>query len=278
MALAGRRWGRFDVRLEGRSPLLPIVAAMMNRRSALTGICTGDQGMFVERSLFDEVGGFPPLPLMEDVALSGDPAREGGAAALRRAIASSSRGAAGMRAVRSGRSHRCGRLRFAYWRGADPARLARRYTGTDPAPRATLQVFAKPPLPGLVKTRLASAIGNEAAAAVYRDLVLRTLGVAAAARRAGVVRDVELLGRSGGTAGATRDLGRTTRIELRTQRGADLGERMRNALRTRSLRVTPRSSSEPTFPASTSRTSRARPPRCKRTMPSSAPRRMAGMS
>ena len=47
--IAGQRWGRFDVRLEGRSPLLPLIAAMMNRRSALTGICTGDQGMFVER-------------------------------------------------------------------------------------------------------------------------------------------------------------------------------------------------------------------------------------
>jgi rSAM/selenodomain-associated transferase 2 len=61
---AGRRWGRFDVRIAGRSPLLPVVATLMNLRSAITGICTGDQGMFVERALFDEVGGFPAIPLM----------------------------------------------------------------------------------------------------------------------------------------------------------------------------------------------------------------------
>ena len=64
------QWGRFDVRIEGRSPLLAVVAGLMNWRSRLTGIATGDQAMFVTRAAFAAVGGFPDIPLMEDVALS----------------------------------------------------------------------------------------------------------------------------------------------------------------------------------------------------------------
>ena len=63
-------WGRFDVAIDGRSRLLPVIAAMMNRRSRWTGIATGDQAMFMTRAAFDAVGGFPDQPLMEDVELS----------------------------------------------------------------------------------------------------------------------------------------------------------------------------------------------------------------
>ena len=69
LARSGRNWGRFDVRFDGGG-LLRIVAAMMNLRSRLTGIATGDQAMFVTRAAFEQAGGFPPIPLMEDVALS----------------------------------------------------------------------------------------------------------------------------------------------------------------------------------------------------------------
>ena len=63
-------WGRFDVVIEGTHPLLRLVAWSMNRRSRLTGIVTGDQALFVRREVFAQVGGFPELPLMEDIALS----------------------------------------------------------------------------------------------------------------------------------------------------------------------------------------------------------------
>ncbi len=84
-ALAGKRcWGRFDVRLTGRPPLLSMIAAAMSLRSRLTGIATGDQAMFMTREAFEAVGGFPVQPLMEDIEmsrrlkrLSGLPAREG---------------------------------------------------------------------------------------------------------------------------------------------------------------------------------------------------------
>lgn len=67
---SGGRWGRFDVRIGGTSAWLPVVAAMMNWRSRLTGIATGDQAIFVSRADFEAVGGFPAIPLMEDIALS----------------------------------------------------------------------------------------------------------------------------------------------------------------------------------------------------------------
>ena len=63
-------WGRFDLRIAGRHPLLALVARMINWRSRLTGIATGDQAIFVTREAFWSVGGFPDLPLMEDIAIS----------------------------------------------------------------------------------------------------------------------------------------------------------------------------------------------------------------
>jgi hypothetical protein len=65
-----RVWGRFDLRIAGRHPLLALVARMINWRSRFTGIATGDQALFVTRDAFWSVGGFPDLPLMEDIALS----------------------------------------------------------------------------------------------------------------------------------------------------------------------------------------------------------------
>jgi rSAM/selenodomain-associated transferase 2 len=70
LADSRRVWGRFDVRISGRSPMLRVVSRLMNLRSRLTGIATGDQAMFVTRSAFDAVGGFPDQPLMEDIELS----------------------------------------------------------------------------------------------------------------------------------------------------------------------------------------------------------------
>jgi rSAM/selenodomain-associated transferase 2 len=67
---AGHRWGRFDVRLSGRQWLLRVIEVLMNLRSRMTGIATGDQGIFVSREAFDEVHGYPAIPLMEDIALS----------------------------------------------------------------------------------------------------------------------------------------------------------------------------------------------------------------
>jgi rSAM/selenodomain-associated transferase 2 len=64
------QWGRFDVELRGSHPMLKVVAKLMNWRSRLTGIATGDQAVFVTKQLFESVGRYPEIALMEDIALS----------------------------------------------------------------------------------------------------------------------------------------------------------------------------------------------------------------
>ena len=66
----GHIWGRFDVRLSGSRWMYRVISFMINRRSAWTGIATGDQAIFVRRNTFREVSGFPAIPLMEDIAIS----------------------------------------------------------------------------------------------------------------------------------------------------------------------------------------------------------------
>lgn len=121
---SGRAWGRFDVGFDDDG-CLRLVSCMMNWRSRLTGICTGDQAMFVTRTAFIDAGGFPAIPLMEDVALSARLKQIGSPLCLRARVITSAR-----------RWRRHGvwrtillmwRLRLAYFFGADPGRLARRY-------------------------------------------------------------------------------------------------------------------------------------------------------
>ncbi len=118
-------WGRFDVRLSGAQPAFRIIGFFMNLRSRITGIATGDQAMFVCRQLFSRIGGFPRIPLMEDIALS------------RKLRAMSRPLCLQQQAVTSSRrweSHGVTRtvllmwsLRIAYFAGIRPERLARLY-------------------------------------------------------------------------------------------------------------------------------------------------------
>lgn len=120
-----RGWGRFDVAIAGAHPLLRIVERLMNLRSRLTGIATGDQAIFVTRSLFTAVGGYPEIPLMEDIALSKRLKRYGPPLCLRQRVLTS-----GRRWEKHGVARTIllmWRLRLAYWAGADPAELALRY-------------------------------------------------------------------------------------------------------------------------------------------------------
>ena len=87
----GYRWGRFDVELAGRHPFLPVIASSMNLRSRLSGIATGDQAIFVERKLFDQIGGYPQQPLMEDIELSKRLSRHGRPACLVSQVTTSAR-------------------------------------------------------------------------------------------------------------------------------------------------------------------------------------------
>jgi len=120
-----RNWGHFDVRLSGRHPLLRAVEYLMNWRSRLTGIATGDQAIFVKKELFERVGGFPEIELMEDIALSKTLKRYGPALCLSQGVVTSSR-----RWERNGILRTIflmWRLRLVYALGADPGRLAKLY-------------------------------------------------------------------------------------------------------------------------------------------------------
>ena len=121
---SGAPWGRFDIRIEG-GPFLRIVALTMNLRSRLTGIATGDQAMFVTRPAFQSAGGFPDIALMEDVALSRSLKKLSSPLYLRVRVVTS-----GRRWQRQGLMRTIllmWRLRLAYFLGARPAALARRY-------------------------------------------------------------------------------------------------------------------------------------------------------
>ncbi len=124
LASSARFWGRFNVGIEGGG-ILRLVALMMNARSRLTGICTGDQALFVTRAAFERVGGFPSIALMEDVALSARLKRVSRPLALRARVTTSGRRWRQNGALRTVLLMWLLRLEFFF--GADPARLARQY-------------------------------------------------------------------------------------------------------------------------------------------------------
>ena len=135
MPPSARRWptrrslgGRFDVSLVPSTPLLRLVAKLINVRSRLSRIATGDQAIFVRRTVFEQLGGFAPMPLMEDLAFTIALKRQGRVACLRERVETSSR-----RWLRDGPVRTIllmWWLRFLYFCGVSPARLRRRYADT----------------------------------------------------------------------------------------------------------------------------------------------------
>lgn len=124
-ALRGHAWGRFDVALDGAHPVYRMIAAMMNLRSRLSSIATGDQAIFMRRDFYIEAGGFPPLALMEDIAFCKRARRLARPACLRERVITSAR-----RWEKNGVWRTIllmWRLRLAYFMGADPEALALRY-------------------------------------------------------------------------------------------------------------------------------------------------------
>lgn len=119
--------GRFDVRIDSPRPLLGVVGWMMNQRSRLSGISTGDQGIFVRRAVFEEIGGYADIPLMEDVELTRRLKRRGRVAALRLRVTTSARKWEREGAVRT--IVLMWTLRLLYALGVSPARLHRWYYG-----------------------------------------------------------------------------------------------------------------------------------------------------
>ncbi len=165
-------WGFCRVALSGQSGVLALVALMMNLRSSLTQIATGDQMLFLQRELFEEIGGYAEIPLMEDVEI------------CKRLRRNSRSQRTALRVVTSSRRWReqgtfktilrMWQLRLRYWLGASPAELHRRYYGVKAELPLLLMQFAREPIPGRVKTRLQPYLSAAQATNLHSEMVLHT--------------------------------------------------------------------------------------------------------
>jgi len=222
---AGKHWGRFDVLIDGTPAALRIVARLMNLRSRLTGIATGDQAIFVRRSVFESLGGFTDLPLMEDVELSTRLRRHSAPACIQTPVITS-----GRRWEQHGVWTTIALmwwLRAACFFGASTVALARWY-GYAPRPEAaaaTIAILARAPSPGQAKTRLIPALGAQGAARAQRRFTRNTLCLAASADTGPVTLwcapDADQL--------FFRALHRAGGVALQSQCDGDLGARMQHA-------------------------------------------------
>jgi rSAM/selenodomain-associated transferase 1 len=196
---------------------------MMNLRSRWSGIATGDQGIFIARTLFADIGGFPVIPLMEDIALSRLAKARDAPLCLRERIVTSAR-----RWERHGALRTIAlmwQLRLAYSLGGDPARLACRYHAAR-ANETRVIVFARAPEPGTAKTRLIPLLGADGAAALQGLMMERALTTALAA----AVGRVELWCAPSAQHPLLAACIERHDINGATQREGDLGARMQHAV------------------------------------------------
>jgi rSAM/selenodomain-associated transferase 2/rSAM/selenodomain-associated transferase 1 len=222
-ALNSQAWGRFDVRLSASDPRLRLVEAMMNLRSRLTGIATGDQAMFVRAEVFRSLGGFPDQPLMEDIELSKRLLKASPPACLRERVRTSAR-----KWERGGVWRTVWlmwRLRLAYFFGATPAQLALQYgyRPSHPAAQAAIAILAKAPVPGVAKTRLIPLLGASGAARAQRQFI----GQALHAAQQSALGNVTLWCAPDAQHRRFRSLQAHFKITCLNQLEGDLGERMR---------------------------------------------------
>ena len=224
-------WGWFDVRLGRQRAIFRLIASLMNLRARRSGVCTGDQALFVSTSLFRRAGGFPEIPLMEDIAMC---------RRLGKLVRPQPQPFATLTSARRWESQgvlrtilRMWRLRLLYFFGVSPERLAREYYPAlhDSAPGfaypgARILVFARAPEAGKVKTRLAREIGEGAALGLYLAMLHRVFATAEQAALA----EVHLWAASNPR--HPEFLGLCDIRGIHRQEGDDLGERMRHAAAT----------------------------------------------
>jgi rSAM/selenodomain-associated transferase 2/rSAM/selenodomain-associated transferase 1 len=187
---SGFSWGRFDVKIidddkntfanrhstHHKAPwTFNLIGAMMNWRSRLTSIATGDQAIFVLRREFEAVGGYPVQSLMEDIALSLTLRARRRPANLRSKVRTSGRRWTTHGTVQTILT--MWRLRWLYSRGVDPSVLATAY-GYKTRAVADVAIMARAPLAGQAKTRLIPLLGPQGAARAHRKMLLKTIATA----------------------------------------------------------------------------------------------------
>jgi rSAM/selenodomain-associated transferase 2/rSAM/selenodomain-associated transferase 1 len=224
----------FAFRLDARGLWWRLIEAGQRVRETLTGLAYGDQGLLVSRSRLDGVGGVPDIPIMEDVELVRRLRRTGGIRRLPAHLLTSPRRYRQDGPVRGWL--RNATLILLYRMGASPGRLSRWYRprrlgGTLPEepnasrPAPILLVFAKAPVPGRVKTRLAGELGTEGAAELYRRMGRLVVDRV----RSGPWRTRICYDPPGEEASVRRWFGDGGDLEFRPQSGGDLGHRMAEA-------------------------------------------------
>jgi rSAM/selenodomain-associated transferase 2 len=122
---SGWHWGRFDVRFDNPRWWYRLISAMMNWRSRLSGIATGDQAMFMTRAAYDLVSGFDEIQLMEDIAMSKKLKTIGKPLCLKESVVTAARRWEQKGVFRTIITMWC--LRLAYYLGVSPNRLAAWY-------------------------------------------------------------------------------------------------------------------------------------------------------
>jgi rSAM/selenodomain-associated transferase 2 len=120
-------WGGFYVKLSGTQPIFRLIESLMNLRSRLTGILTGDQVFFVRRDIFYDIGGFKEIPLMEDIEISKRLKRQGPPAFIPVFAVTSSRKWEEQGIIRT--MLKMWALRLAYFLGTNPKLLVKYYYG-----------------------------------------------------------------------------------------------------------------------------------------------------
>lgn len=177
-ASEGVGWGRFDIKLSGRSPVFRVIERAINWRSWASGIATGDQAIFVDRRLFMALGGYQAIPLMEDIEISQRLRKVCRPLCIRHKALTSSRRWEMHGIIKT--TVLMWWLRWRYFVGASPQVLHRRYYPdhyrSDKAPGVTtrLLLFAKVPERGRVKTRIQPLLGEDGALDLHKRLIRYT--------------------------------------------------------------------------------------------------------
>lgn len=126
---SNKAWGRFDVRINGKHGMFWVIAYMMNVRSKLSGICTGDQTIFVRKKVFESLSGYAPVPLMEDIEISQRLKKISAPYCIKEKVITSSRRWEHHGIIRT--IVTMWQLRLLYFMGISPKRLHQKYYGSS---------------------------------------------------------------------------------------------------------------------------------------------------
>lgn len=240
-------WGWFNLGFDNSALLFRVISSSMNMRASLTKVCTGDQTLFVTRDLFEAIGGFPNIQLMEDVAICKKLRKLRRPAIIKSSVCSSARRWESNGVVKTVLFMWW--LRLLYFMGAKPANLAKRYypnrdaTNSEVEPQiesqgsqmenpanqylfpdARILVFAKAPILGQVKTRLEPHLNQAQCLQLHRAMTTRVVETVAASNLASWRLWVS------SDASNEYFLSLCNKKKIYLQSGSDLGEKMAFAI------------------------------------------------